>query len=147
MPASIRGSTPRRQRQRFALDKTYRMRTSRRAHGLRFDKVAVGLIDHVKRKVRGAMAPGTVVCFTVTAPIRQDAKTTAAIEAKILALLKRRAERMDRAMTMCANRVRIRVVRSGSGSARRILGFVHNPGVDARGLLDAATSAGTRIRR
>ena len=108
--------------------------------GLRFDKVAVGLVERVRAAVSDAVPPGITVALTVTAPIRMGSKTSAALEEKIRVLLGQRRKASDVTATMQGNRVRIRLIKSDSGSAPQVLGFVHNPGADSRLILDVAGS-------
>lgn len=112
-----------------------------RPPGLRFDKVARSLIEHVKKSIRGAVPRGTVVVFTVAAPIRQDSKTRAKIGETILVLLRRPATRVENAITFLTNRIRIRIVKTGSRSTPKVVGFIHNPATSAEGLLDRVISS------
>src|SRR5215813_14559689 len=59
---------------------------------LRFDKVAVRVVEHLRSTLREAVPEGVTVLVTITAPIRLASKTAAALEDKIRALLARRAE-------------------------------------------------------
>jgi hypothetical protein len=113
---------------------------------LRFDKEARRLVSDVETAARSAIPDGTTVVFTVTAPIRQASKTTAAIIEHIHALLAQRAKQAEIKRTINGNSVRIRVRHSGSKRTPKILGFVHNPDPGAaKTLLDEAlpsTSSG-----
>ena len=108
--------------------------------GLRFDKVAVGLVERVRAAVSDAVPAGVTVGLTVTAPIRMDSKTSVALAEKIRMLLGQRRKSADATATIHGNRVRIRVFKSGSRSAPKVLGFVHNPDTDARLILDVVES-------
>jgi len=105
---------------------------------LRFDKVAIGLIDRIEAAVRAEIPAGTTVAFTLTAPIRSDSKTGMAVEEKIRAVLARRGKATDVTASIFENRVRIRLIKPASNGAPKVLGFVHNPDADSRLILDVA---------
>lgn len=94
---------------------------------LRFDKVARRFVSDLQTALRDAVPDGTTVTFTITAPIRLASKTVAALEARIRALLPRRARQVDSEETIHGNAIRVRVVRTGSTRAPKVVGFVHNP--------------------
>lgn len=75
---------------------------------------------------------------TLTAPIRLASKTTAALEAKIVALFARRQYGTDVRAVIHGNRARIRLVRAASPRAPKLVGFVHNADSNPVPLLDAA---------
>jgi len=102
---------------------------------LRFDKVATRLVKHLQAAARKTVPDKTTVLVTITAPIRLPAKTATALEDKLQAVLKRGAPR-DQKTTIAGNRVRIRLLRSRSARAPKLIGFVHNPGPDPRLLFD-----------
>jgi hypothetical protein len=106
---------------------------------LRFDKVATGLIERLRAAAAGTVPDGTTVLLTVTAPIRLDSKTGAALEEDIQALARRKSPGRDREETIHGNRVRLRLVRTGSARTPKLLGFVHNPDTDAELLLNVAS--------
>lgn len=112
--------------------------------GLRFDKVAMRVINRLKVGLGGDVPPGTTVLVAITAPIRLPSKTAAAVEAKARTLLARNRQSRDARFSVHGNRVRIRVVRNGPARAAKVIGFVHNADVDVRKLLDTAS---TRITR
>ena len=62
---------------------------------LRFDKVAVGLVSRLQAALGAAVPADRIVMLTVTAPIRQDSKTTAALEDRIRTCLTRRSARVE----------------------------------------------------
>jgi hypothetical protein len=105
--------------------------------GLRFDRVAVGLIERVEAAVRDVVPDGIIVGLTVTAPIRVDSKTAAALEERIRALL-RRSKTADVTTTIFGNRVRIRFINVDAAVGPKVIGFVHNPDTDSRLILDVA---------
>ena len=106
--------------------------------GLRFDKVAVRVIERLRSAVADAVPSGTTVVVTITAPIRLPGITTVALKDKIATLLERRTPG-DVKAAIHGNRVRIRVVKAASRRAPKLVGFVHNPDVDPLPLLDSAS--------
>jgi hypothetical protein len=103
------------------------------------------LVDRLKDGVADAVTPGTTVLVTITAPIRLASKTTASVEAKIRTLLNRGSQRRDTRLMVHGNRVRIRIVRSGSKRAPKLIGLVHNAELNSRTLIDIAErSLGSR---
>jgi hypothetical protein len=122
--------------------------------GLRFDNVAVGLVEHVEAAVRDVVPDGIIVGLTVTAPIRVDSKTAAELGERIRTLLNRRSKAADFTTTIFGNGVRIRFINVDSAPAPKVIGFVHNPDTDSRLILDVAQSTchalqhgGRRVRR
>ncbi len=108
---------------------------------LRFDKVVIRLMERLQAALGETVPEGTTVLATVTAPIRLAAKTAAELEAKIWALLGRSSPGRDEEETIHGNRVRIRLLRGAFARAARspkLIGFVHNPDVDSRRLLNRA---------
>jgi hypothetical protein len=97
---------------------------------LRFDKVVTRLMGRLQASLGESVPDGMTVLLTVTAPIRLPAKTAAALEEKIHALLGRGSRGRDEEDTIHGNRVRIRLVRDETGRAPRMIGFVHNPDSD-----------------
>jgi hypothetical protein len=106
---------------------------------LRFDRVALGLVARLQSALRDSAPEGRTVIVTVTAPIRQDTKTTAALEQIISTALAGRPPRADIRELIHGNHIRVRVVKTGSTQAPKLVGFVHNPdpGADIM-LLDSA---------
>ncbi len=107
---------------------------------LRFDKVALGLVRRLQTGLNESLPDGKTVVFTVTAPILQPSKTAAALEARIRTLLKGRPARAELTDTIHGNRIRVRVMKDGTGRASRLIGFVHNPDSDPASLFDVTRS-------
>lgn len=105
---------------------------------LRFDKVAIRLVERLQATLGESVPEGMIVLVTVTAPIRLPAKTAAALEEKIQTLLARGSPLRDVQETIHGNGVRIRFWRGKPAPAPWLMGFVHNPDSDARQLLDVA---------
>lgn len=94
---------------------------------LRFDKVARRFVSDLQTALRHAVPDGTTVTFTITAPIRLASKTAVVLEEQIRVLLARRAKQAESEQTIHGNAIRVRVVRTGSTQAPKVVGFVHNP--------------------
>jgi hypothetical protein len=103
---------------------------------LRFDKVALRLVNSVKAAARNMVPDGQAVIFTIAAPIRHPAKTSAALEALV------RDGLPGHAFSGCihGNQVRIRLLTGVQVKTPRVLGFVHNPQSDAGAILGLAES-------
>jgi hypothetical protein len=104
--------------------------------GLRFDKVATWLIQHLRAALDETVPDGMTVLLTITAPIRLPSKTAVALEDKIQILLRRRSPGRDEKDTVHGNRVHIRLLRGESGRAPKMIGFVHNSNSDPLLLLN-----------
>lgn len=104
--------------------------------GLRFDRVATGLLERLKLFAETATPADATIVLTLTAPIRTPAKTTRALEQEIEALLQAGPGRADRIAEIGGNAVRLRLVGHASGRTHRFIGCVHNPDIDAVHLLD-----------
>lgn len=102
---------------------------------LRFDKGALGLVARLQTALNDSVPEDRAVIVTVTAPIRQDSKTTVVLEQLIRSALTSRPVRADIQETIHGNQVRVRVVKTGSLQATKIIGFVHNPDPGAHLLL------------
>ena len=107
---------------------------------LRFDKVALRLVQGVRDALAGAVPDDLCVLFTVTAPIREPLKTTTALVEAIRARLSHGAVVGEHQETLHGNQVRVRVVTNRSSHAARVAGFVHNPDPPPGALLDVAQS-------
>jgi hypothetical protein len=110
---------------------------------LRFDKVALRFVADLRTALREP--DGMTAILTVTAPIRQSGKTTAALEEKIRVRLASRARTINVAETIFGNAIRVRLLRRDASHAARLIGFVHNRDTRAEVLLDATQSLLERI--
>jgi hypothetical protein len=81
---------------------------------------------------------GKAVVVTITAPIRQDSKTGAALQVRIRDLLKARRVRLK--ATIHGNLIQVRVLKGGAGQTSKLIGFVHNPKPDPSVLFDVTRS-------
>ena len=97
---------------------------------LRFDKVAMRLMDRLRVTLGKTVPDGMTVVLTITAPILLPLKTAASLEDKINTLLGRRSPRRDEKYTIHGNRVQIRLLRDESERAPKMIGFVHNSDSD-----------------
>jgi hypothetical protein len=103
---------------------------------LRFDKVATRVVERLRGALGRSVPDGRTVAVTITAPIRLAAKTTAALEERVRGLLEKGSTGRDEKAEIHGNRVRIRVLKSGSKRAAKLIGFVHNADSDPLLLLD-----------
>lgn len=103
---------------------------------LRFDKVVIGLMGRLRVTLGETVPDGMTVLLTVTAPIRLASKTAGALEGKIQNLLRPGSAGRDKKDTIHGNRVRIRLLKNGSGRAPKMIGFVHNSDTDPLLLLN-----------
>jgi hypothetical protein len=105
---------------------------------LRFDKVAVGLVQRLQANISKSVPKGMTVIVTITAPIRQDSSTRAILEHRLRELLA--AQRAGLNTTILGNRIGVRVLTGGKSGTPKLIGFVHNPKPDPALLFDAARS-------
>jgi len=103
---------------------------------LRFDRSAIGLIERLQADLAAVVEEGKVVVVTITAPIRQDSKTGAILEAKVRELLARR--RVQLGIEIHGNDIRVRVLKGGHRRTPRVIGFAHNPEPSPAALFDVA---------
>lgn len=106
--------------------------------GLRFDKVAIELVDRVRAGTRSFVPDGTTLVFTVTAPIRLSGKTAAALIDAVHAAFARRPAAIDLKQVVHGNTVRVRLLKGRA--SHRVIGFVHNPEISGELLLDVTRS-------
>jgi hypothetical protein len=106
--------------------------------GLRFDRVVVRMLADLRRFADGAAPAGMTVLLTLTAPIRNPARTADVLEEEIGALLRDGTVGEDRRVSAHRNDVQMRLVRNCSRHRHKLIGFVHNPDSDSTRLLDLA---------
>ena len=114
---------------------------------LRFDKVALRLVQGVRGALEGAVPDGLCVVFALTAPIREPSKTLTALIETIRARLSLGAVLGEHVEALHGNEVRVRVVTSRLPQAVRVAGFVHNPDPPPSVLLDMAQPMLECVRR
>jgi hypothetical protein len=107
---------------------------------LRFDKVAVRLVERLQATLREVVPDDVTVLLTITAPIRLPSKSAVALEGKIRVLLAQRPAPREERGTIHGNDIRIRLENTGSKRAPRVIGFVHNSDTDPRVLMDMTRS-------
>jgi hypothetical protein len=106
--------------------------------GLRFDRVALRLVATLQGALCDELPEKQTLLVTISAPIRSPAQTAAALEERIRVWLPGRVPPAEVGYEINGNLLRVRLVRGKAKHAPNVLGFVHNPEVDAKGLLDAA---------
>ena len=106
--------------------------------GLRFDRVVVRVLNHLRLFV-GADAPeGLTVLLTLTAPVRAPKTTAVALEREVAALLQNGCPEAERSVVLYGNRAALRLIEHAPRRGQVLLGFVHNPDVDAAVILHLA---------
>ena len=108
------------------------------ALGLRFDRVAVRVLDRLQRNADSEMRTAVSVALTLTAPVRSPGKTATALQQEIGALLQTSAPGDGRRVELYGNRAELRLVTRVSARLPSLLGFIHNPDVDAATILALA---------
>jgi hypothetical protein len=112
---------------------------------LRFDRVALGLIERLRTALYASVPDGRTVIVTVTAPIRLPAKTALALEEKIRKLVATRAAPARLTDTIHGNEIQVHLLKGGSARTARLIGFVHNPDSDPGILIHVARSLLARL--
>lgn len=124
-------------------------RAARRAKvskpSLRFDRVALGLVDHLRTALSQSVPDGTTVVATITAPIKLPSRTAAAAEEKVRSLLATRAAPARRTYTIHGNEIQVHLLKGGTRRTAKLIGFVHNPDSDPSILIEVARSLLARI--
>ncbi len=114
----------------------------RKQPGLRFDKVALRLIQHLQTSLRDHVPEEKTLFVTVTAPIRTPAKTGDETVEQIRDWLSRSSSsHVDFRSTINDNQIRGRLGIGSSDRSQNVLVFVHNPETDTAALLNAAQSS------
>ena len=108
------------------------------ALGLRFDRVAVRVLDRLQRDADAGPHPGASVALTLTAPVRAPGKTAGALQQEINALRLAGRPGDGRRVELHGNWTELRLVTRMSARRPSLLGFVHNPDVDAATILALA---------
>lgn len=93
---------------------------------LRFDKVVRSVMGRLESGLADAVPDGSILLVTITAPIRQDSKTAAAIVEQVGARLAGRWKGGAERATIHGNRVQWTLVRSATSGAPKLIAFVHN---------------------
>jgi len=107
---------------------------------LRFDRVALRRVEQLRIALRDSVPRGRAVVVTITAPIRQAAKTAAMLEERIARGLAHHPAALEIKETMHGNQTRVRVLKTGASGASCVIGFVHNPQTNADVLFDMTRS-------
>ena len=107
--------------------------------GLRFDRVALRVLDRLRVFAEAEAPEGVTVILTLTAPIRAPGEVVAALEREIAALFKKTGRvEIEETAVLGGNRAKLRLIEHAPSHSPRLLGFVHNPYVDGTQVLDLA---------
>jgi hypothetical protein len=117
----------------------------RSKRGLRFDKVAVGLIACVQSALRDDVPDSMTLLFTVTAPIRVPGKTAGELTDRLRVWLQGRNAPAATRYTIRGNAIRVCVVNGRQQREPNVRGFVHNPDVDVKALFDEARESSRKM--
>lgn len=113
--------------------------------GLRFDRVALGLIARLQTALYETVPDHETVLVTITAPIRLPAKTAAAMTEKIQNLVATRAAPARLTARIHDNDIQAHVLEGGTARTSRLIGFVHNPDSDPTTLIEVTRSLLARV--
>ncbi len=105
---------------------------------LRFDKVVLRVRTSLRAGMGTLMPDGATVVVTMTAPIREPAKTAAKLEEIIKSRYSPHTAQSNWAGRVSGSQVQIRLVTGCDKVGERIFLLVHNFEKDANALLDAA---------
>ena|SRR5579875_395653 len=106
--------------------------------GLRFDRVALRLLDRLRAAIAARPQEGSTVILALTAPISSPGKTVVALEREVAALLRTGVARAERSTAVNGNKAVLRLVEQTSARGQRLVGFVHNADVPSTRVLDLA---------
>jgi hypothetical protein len=127
-----------------AADSQVSRRSGNTAPRLRFDRVALGLLERLRAAVHARALNGATV-VTITAPIQFPSRAAAMLEESIQVLVGRRSARRQLTTTVHGNRVRIAILQAGRKSGSKLIGFVHNRDSDQKVLFELTGSLLRRI--
>jgi hypothetical protein len=114
---------------------------------LRFDRGVLRLLERLRTALQDEVPAGVTVALTVTAPIRQPAKTATAVADRIRTLLGKRSKQAELTKAINANQIQIRLMRAGKGATSKLAGFVHNRDSDPTILFDLTHALLERTRK
>jgi hypothetical protein len=101
---------------------------------LRFDKVATRLVRTLQDALEPVVEDGEALLFTCTAPIKQPGQTAETMES----LARGVPPKQGIGDTVHGNEVRLRRITGVPAGRPKILGFVHNPDMNAIEILNLA---------
>jgi hypothetical protein len=109
------------------------------ALSLRFDRVAIRLLENIRVAIEQKIEEEITVIMTITAPIKLPAKTASQLIEKIKNFLEFGIPPKDSSITIFQNKVQLRFVKSSKKESSKFIGLVHNPDIKPQLLLDLAT--------
>jgi hypothetical protein len=104
--------------------------------GLRFDRVALGLIARLRAALHEAVPDHETLLVTITAPIRLPAKTAAAMAEQIGSFVATRAAPARLTDRIHGNDIQAHVLKGATTRTSKLIGFVHNPDSEPTILVD-----------
>ena len=107
---------------------------------LRFDRVALRFVPDVRVALSDSVPEGKTLIVTVTAPVRVSSKTAAELVDKTQRRIARHPKRLDVRESINGNQIRVRLATGTGRRTPNVVGFVHNPDVDAVVILDVTQS-------
>jgi hypothetical protein len=105
---------------------------------LRLDKVALGVIGRLRAALQGSVPDDRTIIVTITAPIRLASKTAAAMVDRIRRRLEGGAVARRSTHRIHGNTIQIWILKGGTATTSKLVGFVHNPNADPRILIEVA---------
>jgi hypothetical protein len=130
----------------MAEDMARRAGTSVSRLGLRFDRVVLRILSELSEHCDRVVPDDARVLVTISAPIRLPARTADELKQRIESLVLEGAPR-EQVTNLHENTVCVRLVRAAPRSQPRLLGLVHNPGMEPRALLELAERYAERVLR
>ena len=106
--------------------------------GLRFDRVALRILDQLTCHASACVPEGVSVILTLTAPIRMPKQVVSAIQSGLSTLVQDDGDRTERSIALVGGQARLRLVEGVPQDAPKLLGFVHNPEIAAAQISDLA---------
>jgi hypothetical protein len=104
--------------------------------GLRFDRVALRLLDDLQVCSTRLVPKGKTLLVTVTAPICVPSKTATALEKKIEKIFHQQNTSKLVKMSIQKNQVQVKIVKNVQTKNLKFIGFIHNPTTKPKQLFD-----------
>lgn len=104
--------------------------------GLRFDKVAIRFLLHLRLKISAKVNSNQAIVFVITAPIFLPSKTENELMSKIDYSIQN--ETKDKVHTWLINNnvIKYRFIHHSGSFKHKVLGLVHNKNIDSNQILE-----------